>query len=583
MSDATADKPKLTPVEGFKTASNYLRGPIAEELVNGLANFTGESMQLLKHHGTYEQDDRDRRKEAKAAGVLKGKYFSMMIRSVIPGGRLNSEQMLAQLDLCDEIGNTTIRLTTRQGIQLHGVLKENLKQYIARVNEVQQTTLAACGDVCRNVMCSPIPMKNAVYDEMQDLTDRIKEHFKPRTGAYHELWLTDSETGVKEQVGGPSSGIHDGDAVEPIYGATYLPRKFKFGIGLPGDNAADIYSQDIGLLAVTEGEGADERVVGYNLLVGGGFGRTPSAKKTFAAVAQPFCYCPLGEEISASEAVMKVQRDFGNRSDRKTARLKYLVNDWGLEKFKAKVEEYAGRDLLPPQDMVVTEHNDGMGWQKQGDGRWFYGLNIENGRVKDEGDFRLKSALREICQDMAPLMRITPHQGLIFCDLKEGDKAKLELILKSHGVPLTEDFSIVRRWSMACPAMPTCGLSITESERIMPQVMEQIESELAKLGLENEPFTTRMTGCPNGCARPYNSDIGLVGKAKKKYTLFLGGSRLGHRLNWIYKDMVLEEEIGSTLAPVFAHFKANRNEGESLGDFCNRIGQEDLFATCDSE
>ncbi len=582
MSDAAADTPKLSAVEGFKTASNYLRGPIMEELANGRADFTGESMQLLKHHGTYMQDDRDRRKEAKAAGVEGGKYFSMMIRSVIPGGRVNSEQMLTQLDLCDEIGNATIRFTTRQGIQLHGVLKENLKEYIARVNAVQQTTLAACGDVCRNVMCSPIPIKNAVYDAIQDLTQEIKEHFKPRSGAYHEMWLTDLETGNKEQVGGPTSGIKDGDSVEPVYGATYLPRKFKFGIGLPYDNAVDVYSHDLGLLAITEGEGADERIVGYNVLVGGGFGRTPSAKKTFPAVGLPLCYCPVEEVISTSEAVMKVQRDFGNRADRKTARLKYLVKEWGIEKIKAKVEEYAGRDLLVPKDVVITGHNDGMGWQEQGDGRWFYGLNIECGRIKDEGDYRIKSALRKICQDMAPLMRITPHQGLIFCDMEESDKAKLESILKSHGVPLTEDFSIVRRWSMACPALPTCGLSVTESERVMPQVMGQIEVELNKLGLENEPFTTRMTGCPNGCARPYNSDIGLVGRAKGKYTLFLGGSRMGERLNWIYKDMVPEAEVGSTLAPVFAHFKANREEGESLGDYCNRMGPEDLLAACES-
>ena len=430
-------------------------------------------------------------------------------------------------------------------------------------------------------MCSPVPIKNAVYDAIQDLTQEIKEHFKPRSGAYHELWLTDLETGTKEQVGGPSSGIKDGDDVEPIYGATYLPRKFKIGIGLPYDNAVDVYSHDVGLLAITEGAGADERIVGYNVLVGGGFGRTPSAKKTFAAVALPLCYCSAEEVISTCEAVMKVQRDYGNRSDRKIARLKYLVKNWGVEKLKAKVEEYAGRDLLPPKDVTITEHNDGTGWQEQGDGRWFYGLNIECGRVKDDGDYRLKSALREICTDMAPLMRITPHQGLIFCDIEEGDKAKLELILKSYGVPLTEEFSVARRWSMACPALPTCGLSVTESERVMPQVMGQIEAELNKLGLENEPFTTRMTGCPNGCARPYNSDIGLVGRAKGKYTLFLGGSRLGDRLNWIYKDMVPEAEVGTTLAPVLAHFKANREEGESLGDYCNRMGPEDLLAACE--
>ncbi|MEO1495641.1 MAG: NADPH-dependent assimilatory sulfite reductase hemoprotein subunit [Planctomycetota bacterium] len=590
MSD---DAPKLTPVEGFKTASEYLRGPIPTELANDAPNFTGESIQLLKHHGTYEQDNRDRRKEAKAEGVPGGKYYSMMVRTVIPGGKLNSEQMLAELDLCDSVGNTTLRFTTRQGIQLHGILKGDLKRYIHAVNEVQLTTLAACGDVARNMMCSPIPKKNAVYDAMQELSDELKEYFKPLTGAYHELWVKNGETGEKEKAGGGpnghgangrrrSSGIKDGDGVEPIYGPTYLPRKFKMGVGLPGDNAADIYSQDIGFLAITEGEGADARVVGYNLLVGGGFGRTPSAAKTFAAVAQPLCYCPAGEEISAAEAVMKVQRDFGDRTDRKVARLKYLVHRWGIEKFKAKVEEYAGRDLAAAKEISVTEHNDGMGWQEQGDGRWFYGLNVENGRVKDEGDFRLKSALREICTTLAPPLRITPHQGLIFCDIEPQDKTRLESILRSHGVPLTEDISIARRWSMACPALPTCGLAVTESERALPGMLDELDIELAKQGLTDEPFTLRMTGCPNGCARPYNSDIGLVGRAKNKYTMFLGGSRLGHRLNWIYRDMVPSDDVVPTLGRLFAHFKANRESGEPFGDFCDRVGKDALLAACET-
>ncbi|MGL4513637.1 MAG: NADPH-dependent assimilatory sulfite reductase hemoprotein subunit [Lacipirellulaceae bacterium] len=580
---------ELSPVEGFKTASQYLRGPIPQEMVNGEPNFTTESIQLLKHHGTYEQDDRDRRKEAKENKVPGGKYYSMMVRTVIPGGKLSSAQMLAQLDLCDEVGNTTLRFTTRQGIQLHGILKTNLKHYIHRVNEVQQTTLAACGDVARNMMCSPIPKKDAVYGAMQDLADRLKGHFKPQTGAYHELWLTNGETGEKQLATSglgakpASSGRHDGDPVEPIYGRTYLPRKFKMGVGLPGDNAADIYSQDIGFLAIVEGSGADARVVGYNVLVGGGFGRTPSAEKTFPAVGQPMCYAPAGEEIDVAEAVMKVQRDFGNRCDRKVARLKYLIHDWGLADFKQKVEEYCGRELAPPKDATITEHNDGMGWQEQGDGRWFYGLNVENGRVKDEGAFRMKAALREVCSTMAPALRITPHQGLIFCDLEAHDRPRLESILRQHGVPLTEDVSTVRRWSMACPALPTCGLAVTESERALPGMMTEIEGELAKLGLEDERFTTRMTGCPNGCARPYNSDIGLVGRAKERYTMFLGGSRLGHRLNWIYKDMVPADEVATTLARVFVHFKATRTPGEALGDFCDRVGKDALLAACETQ
>lgn len=580
---ATTEAPKkLTPVEGFKDASEYLRGPIPTELVNDQPNFTGEAMQLLKHHGTYEQDDRDLRKQAKAEKVPGGKYYSMMVRCVIPGGILSSEQMLAQLDLCDEVGNGTLRFTTRQAIQVHGIIKSNLRHYINRVNAIGQSTLAACGDVCRNVMCSPIPKKDAVYDEMQALTERVKVHFAPQTGAYHELWVTDSETGEKTLEGGgiKTSGRFEGDSVEPIYGKTYLPRKFKLGVGLPGDNNADTYTQDIGFLAVTEGSNGDARIVGYNLIVGGGFGRTPSAAKTFAAVGQPMCYCPAGEEVAAAEAIMKVQRDFGDRTDRKVARLKYLVARWGIEKFKEKVEEYAGRSLDAPKDLPVTGNDDGMGWHEQGDGNWYYGLNVENGRVKDEGDFRLKTALREIGTTLKPEMRITGHQGLIFCDIAPEDRDKLTGILTSHGVPLTESISNARRWSMACPALPTCGLAITESERVLPSMIDQVDAEVAKLGLEDEIFTIRMTGCPNGCARPYNAEVGLVGKAKEKYTMFLGGSTRGERLNWIYKDMVYASEVPTEIGKALAHFKANRNEGEAFGDFCDREGKEALLAAC---
>lgn len=575
-----SDKPKLSPVEGFKTESNYLRGTIGEELTNGDANFGKASVQLLKHHGTYEQDDRDRRKEAKANKIPGGKYYSLMTRTVIPGGILTSEQMLGEIAMGDDLGNSTIRLTTRQGIQLHGILKSDLKEHIRRVSELKLTTLAACGDVARNMMCSPVPMKNAVYDDMQDLAARLKEHFKPQTSSYFELWLKGDDEGDKKELvaGGAPEGE---DPIEPIYGATYLPRKFKMGIGLPEDNNADIYSQDLGFLAITEGSGDDRRIVGYNLLVGGGFGRTPSKKDTFAAVAQSLCYAAVGEEIAIAEAIMKVQRDFGNRADRKLARMKYLIGNWGLEKFKTKVEEYAGHDLVAPLDVSITDHNDGMGWQEQGDGLWFYGLAIESGRIKDEGDYRIKQALREICTKMAPPLRITAHQNLIFCDLKEEDKQTLETILKEHGVPLTEEVSLARRWSMACPALPTCGLAVTESERYMPSLIDELDIVIAKLGLQKEVFTMRMTGCPNGCARPYNSDIGLVGKAREKYTVFLGGSHLGHRLNWVYQDMVPATEVTPMLGRVFTHFKAERQGTETFGDFCDRLGQETLAAACE--
>jgi sulfite reductase (ferredoxin) len=556
---------KLSPVEGVKRNSNYLRGEIGQELVDGLDHFGKDSINLLKHHGTYQQDDRDDRKG--------GKVYSFMVRSAIPGGKLSSDQLLAELDLCDEVGNTTLRITTRQGLQLHGVLKSNLRHAIHRINEVQLTTLAACGDVERNVMCSPAPYKgDAVYDQMQAMALKLAVHLRPHTRAYHELWVTDEATGEKQLAGGGANG----QEVEPLYGPTYLPRKFKTAIGMPGDNIADIYSNDLGLLAITE----NWNVVGYNVLVGGSFGVTPSAEKTFPAIAQAMAFVPPTQVIDVAVAIIKVQRDFGNRADRKVARMKYLIHNWGLERFKQKVEEYYGAALAPPRPVPVAEINDGMGWHAQGDGKYFYGLNVENGRIKDEGTFRLKTALREICRTLAPPLRLTPHQSILFCDLKEADRPRLFEILQRNGVPLSEEISTVRRYSIACPALPTCGLAVTESERVMPAMIDRLEDELEKLGLADEVFTTRMTGCPNGCARPYNSDIGLVGKTKDKYTIFLGGRRQGDRLNFIYQDLVPTDEVVSALVPVLRYFKESREPGEAFGDFCHRKGKDDLVATC---
>lgn len=570
---------KLSPVEGFKTESNFLRGDIGQELVDGNEFFGKASIQLLKNHGTYQQDDRDTRASARALGSSAtggkaDKDFSFMVRTKIPGGKLTSAQLLAELDLCDEVGNSTLRITTRQGLQLHGVLKSDLKRTIRRINDVQLSTLAACGDVNRNVMCCPAPHHaDPVHAELQALADAIAVLLCPRTRAYHELWLTDAETGEETLVGG---GEPD---VEPIYGPTYLPRKFKIAIGLPSDNCVDLYANDLGLMAICEAG----HVVGYNLLVGGGFGVTPSAKKTFPAVAKRMGYVPAARVLDAVTAVVKVQRDFGNRADRKVARLKYLIANQGLDWFRQKVEEYAGFQLDAPHADDVHGFDDHLGWHAQGDGRWFYGLNVENGRIVDgtlsNGTvLHLKSALREICTTLRPGIRLTAHQSILFTDLAADDRPRLEEILRRHQVKLLEDISAVRRWSMACVAWPTCGLAITESERALPGIIDQLEVELAKLGLSEEVFTVRMTGCPNGCARPYNSDVGLVGKAAGKYTIFVGGRLLGDRLNVVYKDMVPGPEIVAELVPLLRHFKAERHAGETFGDFCERRGIDDLLA-----
>lgn len=567
--------PKPSAAEGIKIDSNFLRGSIAEELTNSEPNFSKAAGILLKHHGSYEQDNRDRRAEAKAEGAPGGKYFSFMIRTAIPGGKLTSDQLLAHLDLGSELGDGTLRITTRQGLQLHGVLKDNLKESIRRINDVQLTTLAACGDVRRNLMCSPAPYKNdPVYDKLQVLADQLADQLKPNTTAYREIWLTDQETGEKTNVAQNGKAKHED--TEPLYGKAYLPRKFKLGVALPGDNSADVYTQDVGLLAVCE----DWDIIGYNVLVGGGFGVTPSAAKTYAAIALPMAFVPVDGDntpvIDLAKAILKVQRDFGNRSDRKTARLKYTMRNMGLDRFKIKVEEYLGRDLQDPRPVEVVDYNDSLGWHEQGDGRWFYGLFVENGRVKDTEQMQLMSALREVCTSIHPTIRLTPHQNIMFCDLSDDDRERLEGALVHHGVTLTDDVSTSRRWSMACPALPMCGLAVTESERMLPSIMDKMEHELQAIGLGDEVFTTRMTGCPNGCARPYNSDIGLVGKTKGKYTIFLGGRRQGDRLNWIYKDLVPEDEVVSTLLPVFEQFRDERQSGEAFGDFCDRVGKDGL-------
>ncbi len=559
---------KLSAVEDIKQVSNYLRGDINAELNDANDHFGKASVQLLKHHGTYQQDDRDAR--SAGGGGKSARKHIFMVRTKIPGGKLTSDQLLAELDLADELGNTTLRITSRQGLQLHGVPKGNLHQTIRRINEVQLTTLGACGDVERNVMCCPGPYSGAVYSEAQKLADAIAAHLAPRSRAYHEIWIKDLETDEQQLVaGGP-----DGKEVEPIYGTNYLPRKFKTAIAFPHDNCIDIYTHDLGFLAVVR----DDEIVGYNVLVGGGQGVTPSASKTFPALAQRMAFVLPEHAVDVATAVVKVQRDFGNREDRKVARLKYLIHNWGLAKFKAKVEEYYGHELPGPEPEDVHAFNDHMGWEEQGDGRVFYGLNVENGRIADTDRMQLKSAIREICRTYQPGIRLTAHQSILFTDLSPDVKADFEATLRRHSVKLTEEVSTVRRWSMACVAWPTCGLSITEAERALPGIMDEMEVELAKLGLSSEQFTVRMTGCPNGCARPYNSDIGLVGKTLGKYTIFVGGRLLGNRLNFLYKDLVPEDQVVRELLPVFAYFKQDRQNGESLGDFCHRKGKDDLLA-----
>lgn len=562
----STDAAKLSPVEKIKANSQFLAGTIFEELAESTDHFNKDDIQLLKFHGTYQQDDRDRRAELKKAGG--DKAYMMMVRCRIPGGRMTADQLLAQLDTCDTLGNATLKITTRQTLQLHGILKSDLRETIHRINAIQLSTLAACGDVNRNVMCCPAKRFDGIREEMNRFTDDLVEALAPRTPAYHELWVMDPDSDARILVGGGKPELVE----EPLYGPTYLPRKFKTGVALPDDNCIDLYTQDLGFLAVVR----DGRIIGYNVTVGGGMGTTPSAKKTFPALAKRMAFVTPDQAVGVAQAVVKVQRDHGNREDRKVARMKYLIANWGIDRFRGEVENYFGERLADCTEDEVFGFDDHMGWQPQGDGKWSYGLNIENGRLYDDERRQYKAAVREICREFAPEIRLTSHQSLIFTDIRGEDKDRLIEVIRKHQIPTTEQTSTVRRWSIACVALPTCGLAITESERRLPSIIDELESPLAKLGLDHERFTIRMTGCPNGCARPYNADIGIVGKAKDKYTLFVGGGWLGNRLAFLYKDLVPDSEIVAELVSVFAAFKANREDGESLGDFCARVGRDDL-------
>ncbi|TWU45891.1 Sulfite reductase [ferredoxin] [Novipirellula aureliae] len=587
-SDSPENKIKKSKVERIKEASLGLRGNIAAELADPTTDCVpDETTKLLKFHGTYQQDDRDLRKSRRKEGL--GKAYSFMVRNRIPGGKITAAQFLGELDIADELGNGTIRITTRQSIQLHGVVKDNLWGVIHRINEIKLSTQSACGDVTRNVCCCPAPLRqNGLRDQLQQLADEIAVHVRPKTGAYHEIWIKDRETGEREQVVGPPPEAEP----DPIYGKAYLPRKFKIGLALCDDNCIDVYDNDLGLLGIAEGD----RLVGFNVLVGGGMGTTPSKANCFPALAKRLAFIKPEHLLPIITAVIMVQRDFGNRADRSQARLKYTIHDMGLAAFKEKVESYLSeaesicgvpdgtlpRPLPDPHSDDVTAHNDHLGWHEQGDGKWFLGLPIENGRVKDDGNLRLKSAFRVLFAGHVSNARLTTDQNILLCDLEQGQRSTIEHILAEHGVDTIDNISNARRFSFACPALPTCGLAVTESERALPGIIDELETELSQLGLAKEQFTIRMTGCPNGCARPYNAELGLVGRSvdgksgEGRYTVFLGGSLLGTRMNEVFKDQVPRSEIVPTLRPVLVHFHQNREADESFGDFCHRIGMEAL-------
>ncbi len=562
MTNDTRDtRPEM---ERIKEDSRYLQGTIKEELASEASHFVKDTSQLLKAHGTYQQDDRDIRKERRKKGLEP--LYTMMVRSKVPGGRLTAEQYLVHDELADLYGNHSLRITTRQGFQFHSVFKKNLRSVIRGINQKIGTTLGACGDNVRNVLGCPAPSEDRVKLKVYEYAKAISDQFLAKSGTYHEIWLN----GEKVE----DLSKKKPEEIEPIYGKTYLPRKFKIALAFPEDNCVDVYTNDVGIVP----EITNDQLTGFNVLVGGGLGMSHGAKDTFPRLADPLCFVSPNEILDITKAIVLVQRDFGDRKSRKHARMKYLIQDRGLPWFQAEVEKRFGNKLNPAHQISWKGFEDHLGWQTQGNGLWYFGISIENGRIKDEDTLRLKSGLQTIVKRFMTPVYLTTTQDLLVSGIKENQKTEFEKLLATYGIPLPSKLSMILKNSMACPALPTCGLAITESERTLPALIDQLEIALNELGLGNERITLRMTGCPNGCARPYSSEIGLVGRAVGTYNVYLGGNLDGTRLNQVYAENLPETEILNTLTQVFKLYKLKREQGEQFGNFCFRLGIEKLRA-----
>jgi sulfite reductase (ferredoxin) len=551
--------PKLSSVEMLKTASHGLRGDIAEELAAGGIQVSEDTYQLLKFHGSYEQFDRDTATDRKQHGIEKEYQFMLRVR--MPGGMLTAEQYLALDRLADDHANRTIRITTRQGIQFHGILKGDLKPAIAAVNHTMLTTMSACGDVVRNVMASPTPRRDARQARIEADARLLSEHLKPKTRAYYEIFLDEAPSG-------------DGDVEEPLYGPTYLPRKFKIGITASLDNTIDVLTNDLGLIAQFDGE----TLTGYTVAVGGGLGMTHNNARTYPRLATPVAFVQPDEMIRIVEAVIKLQRDHGDRTNRRRARLKYVVDDRGLPWIRETLAEYFGAPLADPPPLKL-DVPDLLGWHEQGDGKMWLGVPVAAGRIADfEDGPALRSAFREIAQRFAPGITMTPQQDVLLTDIAPADRRAIEDILRAHSVTLAEDMTPMAQYALSCPALPTCGLALTEAERMHPEIVGGIDALLAKYGLSQRRVSVRITGCPNGCARTYAGDIGIVGRMPGFYAIYVGGDFEGTRLSFKLLEKVPHAAVISSFDPLFAAWARDGGANEGFGDFCTRVGMDALLA-----
>ena len=543
----------ISKAEAIKQQSRQLRGTLAEDLADTATPFDKSGYSLLKFHGIYQGYDRDSATERKQRGD--NKIWQFMVRVRIPGGRLTAEQYLALDALADRHANGTLRITTRQSIQFHGIVKSGLKAAIAEINGALLTTLAACGDVVRTVTTVPAPIRDPVHVRLEDDARRLSTHLLPKTGAYHEIWVDGEKVTAEEPV-------------DPLYGERYLPRKFKAGLAIPEDNTIDVLTNDLAIVALFDGD----QLAGYNFLLGGGHGMTHNKPETYPRLATPVAFIEPDDLLAAAAAVVRLHRDWGDRGNRRHARLKYVIAERGDEWARERLSEDLGKKLEPCRPMPDFAVPDHLGWHEQGDGKLYLGLPVVSGRVVDGENSRLRSALREIVARFGVDPILMPSQDIILSNIAAADRPAILAVLREHGVRLAEELLPVERWALACPALPSCGLALTEAERVQGDVVGAIAARLERWGLARERLSIRITGCPNGCARPYTGDIGIVGRVPGYYSLYVGGDFEGTRLNQAIAERLDIAGIADALDPLFALFASSRAKGEGFGDFCHRIG-----------
>jgi sulfite reductase (ferredoxin) len=547
----------ITKPEAVKQQSRQLRGHLARDLEDTAAPFDKEGYSLLKFHGIYQGYDRDSATERKQRG--EDKLWQFMVRVRIPGGRLSADQYLALDALADNFADGSLRITTRQSIQFHGVVKPGLKSAIAEINAALLTTLAACGDVVRTVTTVPAPIRNVVHDRLESDTRRLSTYLLPRTRAYHEIWIDGARWQENESAA---------DGPDPLYGDRYLPRKFKIGLAIPEDNTIDVLTNDLAIVALFE----EERLSGYNFLLGGGHGMTHNNPKTYPRLATPVAFVEPEDLLEAAAAVVRLHRDYGDRGNRRHARLKYVIAENGEGWALQRLSGYLGKQLDPCREMPGFSVPDHLGWHEQGDGKLYIGIPVSSGRIADQGGSQIRAALREIVGRFRCDPILMPSQDILLSEIRPEDRGAIEAVLRKYGLRLGRDMTPVERWALACPALPSCGLALTEAERVRNDIVGAVETRLRRYGLEGERLSIRITGCPNGCARPYTGDIGIVGRQPGFFALFVGGDFEGTRLNFPFADKVPLNGIAQTLDPLFELFAATGVEGEGFGDFCHRIG-----------